>query len=59
MTFKIIDDNKKKVDHKENDESFLKFTKESKNDSTINYIKKIRNLKGELIFWEIHFKDID
>tara|TARA_R110002051_G_scaffold164933_2_gene235770 strand:+ start:963 stop:1142 length:180 start_codon:yes stop_codon:yes gene_type:complete len=57
MTFRIIDDNKKQVDHKENDDSFLKFTKESKNDSTIDYVKKIRNLKGELILWEVHFKD--
>lgn len=58
MTFKIIDDNKKQVDHKVNDDSFLKFCKESKEDKQIEYVKKIRNDKGILIFWEVHFKDI-
>ena len=57
MTFRILDDNKKQVDHKENDDSFLEFTKESKNNTTIDYVKKIRNDKGILIFWEVHFKD--
>jgi|TARA_R110000824_G_scaffold367100_1_gene556217 hypothetical protein len=59
MTFRILDDNKKQVDHKENDDSFLEFTKENENNSTIDYVKKIRNKKGELIVWEIHYKDLD
>ena len=59
MTFRINDNNEKKLDHKENDESFKKFCEENKNNDKIEYVDKKRNRKGVLQLWEIHYKDLE